>query len=146
MDPEKYERLKENAKRAKLRSFMRKVGQDKYKQEQSLFWAIKRVKEEARQDTWCTNHGDCFRCSTSEDGKAESPQHIAKKFERWLYWRKFGATVFTEVRWKEGGRSDLVICLNNGEIFIEEVAVSEKEGSLLLKEEKYPFPVKVVRC
>jgi hypothetical protein len=107
-----------------------------------LFWAVKRVKEEARSDTWCTNHGNCFRCSQEP---AESDAHARMKFERFLHWRRFGATVFTEVRWREAGRSYLVICLNNGEIFIEEIAVSEKEESLLLKEEKYPFPIKIFR-
>lgn len=143
MDQEKYERLKEMAREAKSRSFQRKVARDKERQESSLFWAVKRVKEEARSDTWCTNHGNCFRYSQEP---AESDAHVRMKFERFLHWRKFGATVFTEVRWKEAGRSDLVICLNNGEIFIEEIVSSEKEESLLLKAEKYPFPIKIIKC
>jgi len=142
MNPERYEQLKQKAKEAKSRAFQRKVANDKERIENSLFWAIKRVKEEARADTWCTIHENCFRCSLEP---AESDDHINKKFERFIHWRKFGAAVFVEVRWKNGSRSDLVICLNNGEIFIEEIAVSEKEENLLLKEEKYPFPIKVFR-
>lgn len=144
MDQDKYQRLKERAQAAKSRSFERHKINVQAKKENSLFWAVKRVKEEARADTWCTAHENCYRCSNEP---AESEAHARMKFERFLYWRRLGASVFTEVRWKEAGRSDLVVCLNNGEIFIEEIVKSETEESLLRKEDKYPFPIKkVIQC
>ena len=154
MDPQKYEEM---AKKAKIkrtgaieRRIQRKRVQDALKKEKSLLWALNTVKEHARRDTWCTTHKNCFRCSITTTGelekKGESDIHIKKKFERYLYWRRFGATVYVELRLLDGSRPDLVICLNNGEIFIEEIVESEKEASLLLKEEKYPFPIKIVRC
>lgn len=113
------------------------------KRESSLFSAISRVKEEADRSTWCTAHDNCFTCTF---GPGESEAHIDAKFQRWKHWRKHGATVFTEVRWKDGGgRSDLVICLNNGEVFIEEIVCSEKEQSLMQKEDKYPFRFEVIK-
>lgn len=104
--------------------------------------AIGEVKKHARQDTWCSTHANCFKCSI---GKGESMSHIMMKFQQFLEWRKFGATVYTELRWKNGTRSDLVVVLNNGETFIVEVVESESEQSLLEKSTKYPFPIKVVR-
>jgi len=123
-------------------SILRQLRRQKAKRESTLPAALGRVKEVARPDTWCTNHGNCFRCSI---GDAESEAHARGKFERFIYWRQYGATVFTELRLKSGDRPDLVICLNNGEIFIEEIAESEKEVSLLAKKERYPFPMKIIR-
>jgi hypothetical protein len=124
-------------------SILRQIKRQKAKRESTLPAALSRVKEVSRPDTWCTNHGNCFRCSV---GDAESEKHARCKFDRFIYWRQYGATVFTELRLKTGDRPDLVICLNNGEIFIEEIAESEKEASLLAKKERYPFPMKVIRA
>lgn len=147
MDPQKYKEMVEKAKIKRTaaieRRIQRKRVQDKTKAEKSLIWALNTVKDQARRDTWSTAHKNCFRCSI---GEGESETHIRKKFDRFLEWRRFGATVFTELRLLDGSRPDLIVCLNNGEIFIEEIVESEKEASLLLKEEKYPFPIKIVRC
>lgn len=104
--------------------------------------AVLRVRDEARTDTWSSSHIDCFRCTI---GKGESDAHIMAKFKLWLEFKRMGCKVLTELIWKQGGRSDLVVCWNNGDIQIVEVAKSEKEESLLLKETKYPFPIKVFR-
>lgn len=123
----------------------KRKNRQKSKNNSTLDFALCRVREETEISTWSSVHKNCFRCSVGSMSNAESEIHIRAKFERYLYWRKFGATVFTEVRWKEGnGRSDLVICLNNGEIFIEEIVCTEKEESILEKECKYPFPIKVI--
>jgi hypothetical protein len=70
---------------------------------------------------------------------------LDKKYELWKEYRRLGAAVFTELRLKNGSRPDLVVCLANGDVEIIEVVESETEESLLLKEEKYPFPIKIVR-
>jgi len=149
VDPDKLKKLQEKQLNKRIEAFNRKkvdnIARRKniaQKQHMNVNTAIMRVKEEARQDTWCTTHANCFRCSI---GKAESEKHIRKKFDRFLEWRLFGATVFTELRLKDGSRPDLIICLNNGEVFIEEIVESEKEESLLLKEDKYPFPIKIIK-
>lgn len=151
MDPDKYDRMLKKAKLKRIAAFERhkqiSMMQDKEKREKSLSWALNVIKEQSRRDTWCTTHKNCFRCTVSPDlKKGESDAHIKKKFERYLEWRRFGAIVFTELILLGGNRPDLVICLNNGEIFIEEIVESEKGASLLLKENKYPFPVKIVKC
>ena len=124
-----------------------KIARDKVKRESTLISALIRLKEVARKDTWCTDHGNCFRGSISFDGrKGESEEHLDKKYALWKEYRKMGATVFVELRLADGSRPDLVVVWNNGQIEIVEVAESEKEESLLAKEDKYPFPIKVVRC
>ena len=113
------------------------------KRDSTLDAAIRKVKDAAEMNTWSSNHVNCFRFTI---GKGESEAHIRAKFERFLYWRLLGCSVATEVRWAKGcGRSDLVICMNNGEVFIEEIVCSEKEESLAAKENKYPFDFKVIR-
>lgn len=139
---ESYDRFIKRARIKRSAAFNRKVKKDKEKYQKSLIWALHSVKEQARQDTWSTAHKNCFRCSI---GKGESEKHIRRKFERYLEWRKYGAVVFTELRLKDGSRPDLIICLSNGEVFIEEIVESEKEASLLLKEDKYPFPIKIIK-
>ena len=115
----------------------------KSKRESNLDGAIRKVKEAAEMNTWSSNHVNCFRFTV---GLGESEAHIRAKFERFLYWRLLGYSVATEIRWaKEGGRSDLVVMSNNGEVFIEEIVVSEKEESLAAKVDKYPFDFKVIR-
>lgn len=126
----------------KLFPWERKKNRDESKRKSTLFYAISQVKENARPDCWCSTHKGCFRATF---GKGESKKHRDLKYKRWCYWREFGAAVFTEVIWKNGTRSDLVICLNNGEIFIEEIAISETEKSLAEKPDKYPFEVRVIR-
>jgi len=131
MNEEKYQRL-----------LRQRRNRTKAKQNATLEAAVARVKKEARLDTWCSTHANCFRASM---GKGESEVHVRKKFELFLEYRKAGATVFTELRWRNGSRSDLVVCWHNGEVEIVEVAVSEKGESLIQKGNKYPFPMKVVR-
>lgn len=143
MNSSQYQERLEKARISRQKAFERKVEKDRLKQRKTLQWALMQVKGAARRDTWSTDHANCFRFHSPP---AESEAHIRAKFERFLEWRKHGAIVFTEMRWLDGSRSDLVICLNNGEVFIEEIAESEKEISLLAKEEKYPFPMKVIKC
>ena len=53
--------------------------------------------------------------------------------------------MITELIWKGGGRSDLVVCTPEGKVFIEEIVCSEKEESLLKKAKEYPFEMRVIR-
>lgn len=140
------EQKRQNRQKSKLTEQLEKKKNRVLSKKNSLLtFAICRIREEVEISTWSSVHKNCFRCSAGFMSNAETDTHIRAKFERFLYWRKFGATVFTEVRWKEGmGRSDLVVCLNNGEIFIEEIVCTEKEESILNKEERYPFPIKVI--
>jgi len=125
----------------KLRKHLNRL---KSKRESTLDAAIRKVKELARPDTWASNHENCYRCTI---GQGESEAHARAKFERFLYWRQLGCSVFVELRWAGSrGRSDLVICMNNGEVLIEEIANSETEQSLIEKETKYPFPIAIIRC
>ena len=98
------------------------------------------LKPLARRDTWSSTHNGCFRSSVNE-----TDEHINLKFQRWLYWRRQNADVFTELIFNTGKRADLVIVQDNGEIHIEEIAVSESEESLSEKDKIYPFPIKVIR-
>ena len=113
----------------------------KAKRESTLKAAIEKVKAQARQDTWCSTHANCFRWLESE-----SDNHIRKKFERFLEWRRFGAVCFTELILSNKKRPDLVICLNNGEVLVEEIVGSETEASLIAKDKSYPFPIKIIYC
>ena len=113
----------------------------KAKRESTLKAAIEKVKAQARQDTWCSVHANCFRWYESE-----SEAHIRKKFERFLEWRKFGCVCFTELVLSNKKRPDLVICLNNGEVLVEEIVESETEASLIAKDKSYPFPIKIIYC
>lgn len=109
------------------------------KRDSTLSTAISKVKDQARPDCWCTTHANCFQFSI---GKSESESHIRAKFERFLNLRMIGYTVFTELRWKgKGGRSDLVVCANNGDVWIEEILESETDKKFEQKLDKYPFPV-----
>jgi hypothetical protein len=139
------EKSYQKAINARRRAFERYKAKHTLKEKSTLQSALNRVYEEARKDTWSTSHKNCFRGSISIDGKAETEAHLDKKYELWKEYRKAGATVFTELRLLDGSRPDLVVCWNNGEVEIVEVAHSEKEESILLKEDKYPFPMKVVK-
>jgi len=131
----KYEKLKKKALQRKI-----------IKSQRSLNGALKCVYEEIRRDTWCTPHTNCFRGSITIDGKGgESEEHLDKKYQLWKEFRKAGAIVLTEIILKDGSRPDLIVCWNNGEVEIVEIAKSEKEKSLILKEDKYPFPIKIFR-
>jgi len=135
----------QKAVESRKRSIERSIVNRRQKQESTLQSALNRVHQEARRDTWCTSHKNCFRGSISIDGKGETEAHLDKKYELWKEYRKAGATVFTELILKDGSRPDLIVCWNNGDIEIVEVAKTEKEESLLLKEDKYPFKIKVFR-
>lgn len=114
-----------------------------------LDFAIQEVKEYARKDTWATSHANCFRCSPSIEGKGESDSHLFRKFQLYLEYRKLGYAVFTETILEYNGstiRPDLIVCGNNGETEIIEIAESESEASLKKKADKYPFPERIVRC
>ena len=124
------------------RNIEKAIARKKLKMVSTLSAAISKVKEQARQDCWCSIHDNCFRFTV---GKGESEAHIMAKFKRFLELRTLGYTVFTELRWKgKGGRSDLVVCGNNGEVWIEEVLVSETEKKFSEKPGKYPFPIKKI--
>jgi len=144
MDDEKFKRLVEHRKAKRQEAIERRIAKDKAERDQTLISAINRVKDVARRDTWCTAHGNCFRASFG--GNAESAAHRNKKYALWCEYREVGCEVFVELRLADGSRPDLIVCWNNGQIEIIEVAESEKEESLLLKEEKYPFPTRCVRC
>ena len=146
MDQQKYQRMLERQRSKRKEAIERKITRDKVKRESTLISALSRLKEVARRDTWCTVHSNCFRGSISFDGrKGESEAHLDKKYALWKEYRKAGAIVFVELRLADGSRPDLIVVWNNGQIEIVEVAESEKEESLLAKEDKYPFPIKVVR-
>lgn len=110
-------------------------------------YAISQVKDASRRDSWCSTHENCFRCSisTKDPRLSESPAHRNKKFERWVYWREQGASVFTELIFSNGSRADLVVCMPDGEVFVEEILESEKDENIEKKKEKYPFPIRTVR-
>jgi len=100
----------------------------------------KLIKEQARQDTWCTAHVNCFKATI---GPGESEEHMNMKFERWKYWRKKEFFVLVETRLKNELRPDLIV-FNENEIFIEEIVYSEKKSSILKKKHDYPFPMFVI--
>lgn len=111
----------------------------------TINFAVNLVKEQARKDTWCTAHSNCFRGSLDLDNSAETEEHLDKKYALWKEYRRLGCTVFTELILSNGLRPDLIICYNNGDIEIIEVVNTEKEGSILKKKRDYPFKVKFVR-
>lgn len=152
---EKIQRYKEKARASKERAYLRYVQKaDERKQayynkrRQKLmkeeWYIIKEIKEVARQDTWATNHEGCFRCYVPP---AESPEHIEKKFHRWLHHRMCNHIVFTEVILANGRRADIIAAdRNTGEIWIEEIVVSESQKSLDEKDAgNYPFEIRVVK-
>jgi len=146
MDPKEYQKIINRRNIKRQEAIKNKMERDKVKRESTLISAISRLKEVSRKDTWCTDHANCFRGTITIDGKGESEAHLDKKYELWKECRKMGGKVFTELRLAEGGRPDLVVCWNNGKIEIIEVVESEREESLLLKEDKYPFPMRVVKA
>jgi len=114
------------------------------KRKATIQYGIDQVKKFADGKKWAGSHASCFRCSLP--GKGEKTEHIYKKFERWLYHRELGRTVFCELVLKEGfGRPDLIIIDRDENVFIEEIVNSEKEASIILKKKKYPFPIKVIK-
>jgi hypothetical protein len=117
-----------------------------YKKTANIEYALKIVREYAREDTWCTSHANCFRASFGLDNKAESEAHLNKKFELWCEYRRLGFVVYCELILKDGRRPDLVIVGNNGTIEIIEIYESESSKSLENKESVYPFPVRAVRA
>ena len=102
----------------------------------------RKIKEQVRQDTWCTAHAKCFRASFAEEDTKdpESEEHMNMKFERWKYWRKEGYFVLAEAILTNGMRPDSIV-FNENELFIEEIVYSEKKSSILKKKEEYPFPM-----
>jgi len=141
IDPVKLKVRIEKARLAKQRNYVKHLNNLESKRSKTLFNAVRKVKDVAETSLWSSSHDNCFRCTV---GKGESPRHIKKKFERWLYWREFGATVFTELRLKNGRRPDLIVCLNNGDVFIEEIVESEKEKSIIDKRKDYPFEIRAI--
>jgi len=137
------EKTYQKAINARRRAFERHKAKHTLKEKSTLQSALNRVYEHVRKDTFSPKLKNCFRCYSPP---AESEKHIRAKFERFFDWIKAGAIMFTELIWKDNSRSDLVICLNNGEVLIEEIVESEKEESIKLKEKKYPFPIKVVKA
>ena len=134
--------IEKNREFKKKNQYERYLRRRKAKMESTLEAALGKVKDKARTDTWSSVHKNCFRYSPYP---AESDWHVQVKLQRHMYWRNKGATVFTEMRWKNGTRSDLVVCTKEGEVFIEEIVCSEKEASLVKKAEKYPFPLHIIQ-
>lgn len=124
-------------------------NQAKYRKTQE--YGISLVKKYAEGRYWSSSHKNCFRATVTRNGQmkvAESMDHIRTKFERWLYHRKLGRTVYCELRLKEGmGRPDLVVISENDGsfVFCEEIVCSEKEVSIIKKKSKYPFPTNIIR-
>ena len=137
---DEYNQKLEKYRASQKRALERALARQKEKRESTISSGIGKVKSQARSSSWCSTHGNCFRWY-----EGETEEHIRAKFERFLEWRRHGATVFTELILKNGKRPDLIVCLNNGEIFIEEVAVTESEHSLEAKKNPYPWPIKVIR-
>ena len=94
--------------------------------------------------SWCNRskvvmsdrvHRNCFRCSD-----AESDEHILAKLSIFRFLRRNCLDCITEARFVRGGRADLY-CLSL-DVAIEVVS-SEKLGSIVLKQCKYPCEVLV---
>ncbi len=127
----------------------KKINRKLSKLRDTIEYGITRVKSAADGQFWCTAHGNCFRATISVDEKGnwqgESEAHVDKQYERWKHHRKLGRTVYCNLVLKPGmGRPDLIV-VDKGFIFIEEIVKSEKEGSIIEKKNKYPFPVSVVK-
>lgn len=106
-------------------------------------YAISQIKGLAEQSCWASAHESCFRASFGING--ESQAHRRKKFERWEHHRVLGRAVFCELRLKNGkGRPDLIIIDKAGNIFVEEIVCTEKEESLIKKEHKYPWEIRII--
>jgi len=121
----------------------KRVNRQLAKVKGTVEYGMSRVKRVAQVKFWASSHRNCFRCSF---GKSESKEHRDKKYERWVYHRELGRTVFCELRLKKNmGRPDLII-IDKGFVWIEEIVKSEREASLILKKNKYPFKIKIVRC
>ena len=106
----------------------------------TIQYGLTQVKAVAEGAFWCTTHTKCFRA-----GDNESPAHQDKKYERWKYHRSLGRIVLTELILKRGmGRPDLIV-VDRGFIFIEEIVKSEKESSIIMKKQKYPFPINIIK-
>ena len=98
---------------------------------------------EVRADTWKASIKNAFRYSLHE-----SDPHIFSKFERFHYWRRQNADVYTELilnKQNKGLRPDLVI-VTDKDIFIEEIVSSEKEASIVKKRKDYPFTITVINA
>lgn len=133
----------------KIQSFNRHKAKQQAKRENTQDYAVSKLKQYVRPDTWCTSHCNCLRGSISQIGEkqAETPEYLRAKFELWRKGRELGAKVFSEVIFEYGlGTADLVFCWNNGEITIAEIVKSEEEASMLAKVNKYPFPTKFYRA
>ena len=98
------------------------------------------LRPEVETRCWSSTHNNCFRYSINE-----TDEHIDKKFERFKYWRRLGATVFTELILNTGLRPDLVI-VTDQKIFIEEVTQTESDESIELKKKEYPWELTRIRC
>ena len=103
-------------------------------------WGIGLVKKYAERRFWATSHSNCFRF-----GRTESEPHVMAKFNRFRHHFMAGRTVFTELVLKPGyGRPDLIV-VDGGNVFAEEILVSEKDHSIREKKLKYPFPISVIK-
>lgn len=121
----------------------RRIAKSIENRQSNVEFGMRTLKEFVQPDTWCTNHKGCLRISAIQ---AESQAHRQMKFDLFCEYTDLGYSVFSEVRFKDGrGRADLVVVGNNGSVEIHEVAESEPERSLILKQNKYPFPVVVHR-
>ena len=107
------------------------------KQTQKIY---RELRPEVNKLCWSSTHNNCFRA-----GINETDAHIKKKFERWLYWRRLGATVFTELILKSGLRPDILV-VTDEKIFIEEIVKSESNESIELKKTEYPWELTRVEC
>jgi len=137
-----YEKLKRE-------QIQKAINRKKAKYYNTETYALTQLKSHvATIHDWSSCHSNCFRASVklSKSGRSgENLKHVKKKFDRWLYHRQLGRTVFTELRLKQG-RPDLVIITKDGETWIEEIVNTETEAKLIEKEAKYPFKIVIVRC
>ena len=115
----------------------------------TIQYGVTQVKAVAEGAFWCSTHANCFRATISVDQsgkwKGESEEHVDMQYERWKHHRKSGRTVYCNLVLKRGmGRPDLIV-VDKGFIFIEEIVRSEKEGSIIEKKNKYPFPINTIK-
>ena len=103
------------------------------------------VKEQVRNDIWCSSHINCFRCSVTTKNYPhgikklpESDAHIQAKFNKFIELRRKGFNCLVEARLKNGMRPD-IIYFNEFEIGILEILESETDRQFQAKVKKYPF-------
>lgn len=121
----------------KENAYERMINRRRAKYMKTKQYGLSLIKEAARVDTWSSKLENGFFFSIPP---AETPAHRDKKYERYVYWREKGASVFVELR-LINCRPDLIICMPDGEVFVEEILNTEEDENIIKKSKKYPFPI-----